>query len=140
MYLGGYKQSTDHKGRTMTPRLKIQQSITTVIPGAAERSEDQGAKQGVSDHQLVQQLYKRMGSWAAVADALGRSPAFWWKVAHCKIKTPLPEDIRRHLVSSDPQLLRMILETVVPWLSSRERGAEERLRTNFQARDREQMA
>ena len=134
MYPLGYKkqansQRDSHDAKTQDPAVHYH--------GKTGRCREIGGPgcqaQGVSDHQLVQQLYKRKGSWAAVSDALGRSPAFWWKVAHRKIKTPLPEDIRRYLVSSEPQLLRMICETAVPWLSSRERGAKERLRTKIRA-------
>jgi hypothetical protein len=45
---------------------------------------------------------------------LGKSLAFWWKVAHGKIKGPLFEELRRCLVSSDPKFLRLIQQGAVP--------------------------
>ncbi len=47
------------------------------------------------------------------ADALGYSPPFWWKVAHGKIRTPVFQELRRCLVSSDSKFLRLIQQGAV---------------------------
>ena len=91
---------------TSTPN----QSISSVKDPSIERS----------DSQLVLGLYRRLGSWEAVTDALGHSPGFWWKVAHGKIRKPVSGGLRRCLTSSDPKLLRLIQQGAVPWLRDRE--------------------
>ena len=47
------------------------------------------------------------------ADALGSSPPFGWKVAHGKIRTPVFQELRRCLVSSDSKFLRLIQQGAV---------------------------
>ncbi len=95
------------------------QSITTVKRPFLETSQHHTGEHGNRDAQSVLRLHERLGSWEAVADVLGYSPAFWWKVAHGKIKKPVSEELRRCLVSSDPKFLRLIQQGAVPYLRKR---------------------
>jgi len=94
--------------------------ITSVKQGLPDDSQHHTTNQGHQDAQAVLRLYERLGSWDAVADALGYSAAFWWKVSGGKIKGPLSKELRRSLSSSDPKLLRLILQGAVPWLKKGE--------------------
>ena len=78
------------------------------------------ATQSNPDSVLTWALHDKLGSWEAIADALGFSGIFWWKVAHGKIKKPLSEELRHCLTSSDPKFLRFIQQDAVPWLRDRE--------------------
>lgn len=72
------------------------------------------------DSVLVWLLHDKFGSWEAIADSLGFSGMFWWKVAHGKTKKPVSGDLRRCLASLDPRFLRLIQQGAVPWLKERE--------------------
>jgi len=98
----------------------LDQSITTVKRPLPDDSQHHTGNHGHKDAQAVLRLYERLGSWEAVADALGYSAAFWWKVSGDKIKRPLSGELRRCPASSDPKLLRLIQQGVVPWLRDRE--------------------
>ncbi len=100
----------------MTPNPAHKQSITTVKRACHETLERQHGNHGHQDAQSVLRLHKRLGSWEAVADALGYSPTFWWKVSGGKIRTPVSQELRRCLASSDPSFLRLIQQGAVPWL------------------------
>ena len=102
-----------------TPAHK--QGITTVKSPLPEVFGNPAGTRSHQDAQLVLRLHKRLGSWEAIADALGYSPAFWWKVSQGKIKRLLPKGLRRCLASSDPKLLRLVLQGAVPYLQERER-------------------
>ena len=94
-------------------------------------------------------LYKRLGTWRAVADHLGVNVGLVHKVAHGKTRSAkvrsalgLPallvevmpcacghvhaescatgRQIARRARSSDPELLEKIQQVVVPWLTERE--------------------
>ena len=84
---------------------------------------------------LVWTLHDKLGSWEAIADTLGFSGMFWWKVAHgrAKLKSTLTEKsllkskaqnlthARQRLRSSDPKFLRLMQQGAVPYLRERER-------------------
>ena len=72
------------------------------------------------DSVLVWTLHDKLGSWQAIADALGFSGMFWWKVAHGKIKKPVCKELRRCLASSDLKFLRNVQQRAVPYLRKRE--------------------
>ncbi len=99
----------------------LDQPITSVKRPFPEVLDNQHGNHGHQNAQAVLRLYKRLGSWEAVADALGYSAAFWWKVSGGKIKRPLSEELRRCLASSDPKFLRLIQQGVVPWLRERDK-------------------
>jgi len=98
----------------------LDQPITTVKRGLPVDSQHHTGNHGHKDTQAVLRLYERLGSWGAVADALGYSAAFWWKVSGGKIKRPLSKELRRCLSSSDPKFLRFVQRGAVPWLRDRE--------------------
>ncbi len=98
----------------------LDQSITTVKRPFPEVLDNQHGNHSHQDAQAVLRLHKRLGSWEAVADALGYSAAFWWKVSGGKIKRPLSDELRRCLTSSDPKFLRLTQQGAVPWLRGKE--------------------
>ncbi len=74
-----------------------------------------------STAKAVRGLYRRLGSWKAVADILDKSGAFWWKVAHREITgQTVSKQQRQGIASADPSFLAFVQRRVVPWLKSRQ--------------------
>jgi len=99
----------------------LDQPITSVKRPFPEVLENQHGNHCHQDAQSILRLHKRLGSWEAAADALGKSSAFWWKVSQGKIKRPVSEELRRCLASSDPKFLRLIQQGAIPYLRRREK-------------------
>ncbi len=78
------------------------------------------ATESYPDSMLTWALHDKLGSWEAIADALGFSGMFWWKVAHGKTRKPVSGELRRCLSSSDPKFLRLTQQGAVPWLRGKE--------------------
>lgn len=95
----------------MTLNQARNHSLTTVRSPATETG---------PDSVLVWSLHDELGSWEAIADVLGFSGMFWWKVAHGKIKKPVSGELRRCLASSDPKFLRLIQQGAAPYLREKE--------------------
>ncbi len=56
------------------------QSYLGKMPGI-ESGRRRATQDTRSTAKAVRGLYRRWGSWKALADILGKSEAFWWKVA-----------------------------------------------------------
>ena len=97
--------------KVMTLHPTQNHSVTTVTSAETETSPESA---------LVWAFHDKLGSWEAIADVLGFSGMFWWKVAHGKIKKPLSGKVRRCLASSDPKFLRLIQQGAIPYLRRRE--------------------